>query len=157
MFTTCLIFWLLVALNLSLCFSSSTGLWRAEGNWSCSSWGQGQEDPGWFVIYLWDAEQTHQEVLWRVENESLPRQVHHYQLHGWNWSNINLLEVFFHSLLPSVPTELCSWNPPYWCWMNPLTTWTLTPSSGSTSTKQLFDFCVSLYHITEYLIMVIFI
>lgn len=112
---------------------SSSGLRGAESYRSCSSWGQGTKDPGRSVIHPGDAEQTHQEVLWRLENESLPCQV---KTVVWHWSSV--FEALSHPLPPTVPTELCSWNPPCWCWMNPPTTWTWTLSSGSTSTKPLW-------------------
>lgn len=51
------------------------GVWGAVSDWSGSSWGQSQEDPGWSLLHTRDAEQSHQEVLRRLANESLSGQV----------------------------------------------------------------------------------
>lgn len=55
--------------------SAAAGVRGAVGHRSCSCRGQSQKDPGWTLLHARDAEQSHQEVLRRLEDESVSRQV----------------------------------------------------------------------------------
>lgn len=116
------------------------GVWGAEGDRRGGSRSQGSQDPGWFGLHAWNAEQTHEEVFRWLEDESIPCQVWKLKIRlCWQSRNESVTYDIVTWFSLHRCTELCSWSPPCWCWTSQRTTSTSMRSSGSTSNVALFS------------------